>query len=116
MPGLQFPPRHHGYVWFITRLLIAWPQGELARLKREAAARRAAAAAQQVAQPAAAMAPPRAAVPTADAPPRITEDMLRTLKVSWSVKVRCTDHRESDRHNMPFWMRRCASQETCCGD
>ncbi len=96
MPGLQFPPRHHGNVWFITRLLIAWPQGELARLKREAAARRAAAAAQQqaaqqAAQPAAAMAAPRAAVPTADAPPRITEDMLRTLKVSWSVKVRCTD-------------------------
>ncbi len=75
---------------------LAREQAELARLKREAAGRRAAAAVQQqqqqAAQAAAAAALPAAAaahgsVPAADAPPVITEDLMRTLKVSWSVKV-----------------------------
>lgn len=70
-------------------------QAELGRLKREAAARRAAQqAAQQATQPAAqqsaeaaAGAAAAAAAAAADTPPVITEDLLRTLKVSWSVKV-----------------------------
>ena len=70
-------------------------QAELGRLKREAAARRAAKqAAQQAAQPPEPAArglsadpAVNGAVPAADAPPVITEDLLRTLKVSWSAKV-----------------------------
>jgi hypothetical protein len=74
-------------------------QAELARLKREAAARRAAQQmAQQAAQPAAAEPGATAAAGSAmgdaaaavDAPPVITEDLLRTLKVSWSAKVSST--------------------------
>lgn len=84
----------------MTGVLRLAVQAELGRLKREAAARRAAQqAAQQAAQPArsapAGLAAAEAAggsavngaAPVADAPPVITEDLLRTLKVSWSAKV-----------------------------